>query len=200
MVSNSFLNIKFPGKDEEKISKSKGNAIWIEEFLQTFDPDPLRYYLTAIAPEQARTTFDVDDFVTRNNGELINNFGNFFNRGMSLSHRNFEGKVPEPGELTPEDQEQLQRCKDAVSAVGMLIESFKFKAALGEIMALSRAGNGYYDATKPWKLVKSDDPSDKIGAGAGDLYCAADVAYTDDVDRTVFAPCGAEMCQDVVAC
>ena len=47
-VANSFLNIKFPGKDEEKISKSRGTAIWVEDYLETFDPDPLRYYLTAM--------------------------------------------------------------------------------------------------------------------------------------------------------
>ncbi len=51
VVANSFLNIKFPGQEEQKISKSRGTAIWIEEYLKTFDPDPLRYYLTAIAPE-----------------------------------------------------------------------------------------------------------------------------------------------------
>ncbi|MGL5095191.1 MAG: methionine--tRNA ligase, partial [Planctomycetia bacterium] len=55
VVANSFLNIKFPGKDEEeKISKSRGTAVWIEDFLQECDPDPLRYYLTAIAPEGAK--------------------------------------------------------------------------------------------------------------------------------------------------
>ena len=48
VVANSFLNIKFPGVEEEKISKSRGTAIWIEEFLKQYDPDPLRYYLTAI--------------------------------------------------------------------------------------------------------------------------------------------------------
>ena len=53
VVSNAFLNIKFPGKDEEKISKSRGTAVWIEDYLKTFDADPLRYYLTAIAPENA---------------------------------------------------------------------------------------------------------------------------------------------------
>ncbi len=94
MVANSFLNIKFPGKEEEKISKSRGTAIWIEEYLQTFDADPLRYYLTAIAPEQARTSFDVDDFLTRNNGELLSALGNFFNRTITFVHKYFDGRCP----------------------------------------------------------------------------------------------------------
>ena len=58
VVANAFLNIKLPGKEEEKVSKSRGNAIWIEEYLKRFDPDPLRYYLTAVAPENQRTAFD----------------------------------------------------------------------------------------------------------------------------------------------
>ncbi|NIV46642.1 MAG: class I tRNA ligase family protein, partial [Gammaproteobacteria bacterium] len=79
VVANTFLNIQFPGREEEKISKSRGTAIWISAYSQSFDPDPLRYYLTAIAPETPRTTFDIDDFIARNNGELLNALGNFIN-------------------------------------------------------------------------------------------------------------------------
>ena len=84
VVANAFLNIQFPGKDEEKLSKSKlskskGKAIWIEDYLQRFEPDPLRYYLTAIAPENQRAAFVIDDFIARNNGELVNALGNFIN-------------------------------------------------------------------------------------------------------------------------
>lgn len=109
VVANAFLNIKFPGKEEEKISKSRGTAVWIEDYLKTFDPDPLRYYLTAVAPENARTTFDIDDFIARNNGELLNAFGNFFNRTMTFVHKYFDGKVPPPGKRESVDTEHLQR-------------------------------------------------------------------------------------------
>ena len=53
------------GEGMGKISKSRGTAVWIEDYLKTFDPDPLRYYLTAVAPENQRTTFDVDEFLTK---------------------------------------------------------------------------------------------------------------------------------------
>jgi methionyl-tRNA synthetase len=156
VVSNSFLNIKFPGKDEEKISKSRGTAVWIEDYLQTFDPDPLRYYLTAVAPENARTTFDVDDFIARNNGELLNAFGNFFNRTMTFAHKYFDGKVPSPGQREDGDTQQLQRCATAADRTAEALEQCHFKAALAEVMALSRAGNGYFDATKPFMSRKTD--------------------------------------------
>jgi len=156
VVANSFMNIKFPGKDEEKISKSRGTAVWIEDYLKTFDPDPLRYYLTAVAPENARTAFDVDDFIARNNGELVNAFGNFFNRTMTFAHKYFDGKVPSAGRREDLDAAHLQRCANAVSRTAEELEQCHFKAALSEVMALARAGNGYFDATKPFMSRKTD--------------------------------------------
>jgi len=156
VVANSFLNIKFPGKDEEKISKSRGTAIWIEDYLTTFDPNPLRYYLTAVAPENARTTFDLDDFIARNNGELVNAFGNFFNRTLTFAHKYFEGKVPPPDSYQDVDTEHLQRCANAVRRTGEILEQCHFKAALAEVMTLARAGNGYFDTTKPFMTRKTD--------------------------------------------
>lgn len=156
VVANSFMNIKFPGKDEEKISKSRGTAVWIEDYLKTFDPDPLRYYLTAVAPENARTAFDVDDFIARNNGELVNAFGNFFNRTMTFAHKYFDGKVPSAGRREDLDAAHLQRCANAVSRTAEELEQCHFKAALSEVMALARAGNGYFDTTKPFMSRKTD--------------------------------------------
>jgi methionyl-tRNA synthetase len=156
VVANSFLNIKFPGQEEQKISKSRGLAVWIEDYLKTFEADPLRYYLTAIAPEAARTAFDIDDFIARNNGELLNAFGNFFNRTITFAHKYFEGKVPQAGRRDAQDGEQLKRCREAVVKTGTELEACRFKAALAEVMTLTRAGNLYFDATKPFMSRKSD--------------------------------------------
>ena len=156
VVANSFLNIKFPGREEEKISKSRGSALWIEDYLKILDPDPLRYYLTAIAPEAQRTAFDVDDFITRNNNELLANLGNFVNRTVTFTHKYFEGKVPEPGDRDDADRQQLAACAAAVTATAEQLEGCHFKAALAEVMNLARAGNGYFDATAPFRSRKTD--------------------------------------------
>ena len=156
VVSNSFLNIKFPGKDEEKISKSRGNAVWIEDYLEDFDPDPLRYYLTTIAPENARAAFDFDDFVARNNGELANALGNFFNRTITFAHKYFSGQVPATGERDDVDRAQLARLAETADRAAAELEACHFKAALGEVMGLARAGNGYFDQTKPFLSRKTD--------------------------------------------
>ena len=156
VVANSFLNIKFPGAEEQKVSKSRGTAIWIEEYLKQFAPDPLRYYLTAIAPETQRTAFNIDDFIARNNGELLNALGNFINRSLTFAVRYFDGKVPEAGGRSDIDAEQLQTIATQSERVTEHLEAFRFKAALGEVMALARAGNGYLDAKQPWKQRKVD--------------------------------------------
>ena len=158
VVVNSFLNIKFPGKEEEKISKSRGTAIWIEEFLKSFEPDPLRYYLTINAPENQRTTFDIDDFIQRNNSELLNALGNFINRTMMFAHKYCDGKIPARGELTDADKDQLNELETTQKKVTALLEKFRFKAALEEVMALARTSNGYFGASEPWKKRK-DDPA-----------------------------------------
>jgi len=156
VVANSFMNIKFPGQEEQKISKSRGHAVWIEDYLRTFDADPLRYYLTTVAPEGARTAFDIDDFMPRNNGELLNAFGNFFNRTVTFAHKYFDGRVPSGRTRDTGDDEQLRRCREATERTGAELEACRFKAALAEVIALARAGNVYFDATKPFLTRKAD--------------------------------------------
>ncbi len=156
VVSNAFLNVKLPGRDEEKVSKSRGTAIWIEDYLERFDADALRYYLTAIAPETRQTTFDLEEFVARNNGELLAAFGNFVNRTMTFVHRYFDGVVPDPGERTELDRRQLQTIRDSWEKTTALLEGLKFKSALAEVMGLARASNVYLDAKAPWKQRKED--------------------------------------------
>jgi len=156
VVANAFLNIKFPGKDEEKISKSRGTAIWIEQYLQMFDPDPLRYYLTVIAPETQRTTFDVDEFIQRNNTELLAALGNFIYRTVTFTQRYLDNKVPNAGDLHGTDQAQLALCRQTPEKVAEHLEAHRFRAALGEVMELARAANGYFNTKAPWQQRKSD--------------------------------------------
>jgi methionyl-tRNA synthetase len=156
VVANAFLNVKFPGKEEEKISKSRGTAVWIEEYLKSFDPDPLRYYLTAIAPESKRTAFDVEDFVTRNNSELANILGNFINRSAAFNFKYLGGTVPARGEWAEADRALLARGEEAVRTVGGLLDRFCFRDALGEVMNLARAANKYFESQEPWKARKTD--------------------------------------------
>lgn len=156
VVANSFLNIKFPGKDEEKISKSRGTAVWIDEYLQTFDPDPLRYYLTVIAPENQRAAWSFDDFVERNNNELIATLGNFVNRWQKIVTEHFDRKVPNNDRAETLEADLLATIHALPDAVAEDIEATRFKAALNKVMDGFRACNRYIDEREPWKTRKND--------------------------------------------
>ena len=140
----------------KQFSTSRGHSIYLRDFLDRYDPDPLRYYLIAASPETQDTDFTWADFVRRNNDELLANWGNLVNRTLTNAHRNF-GAVPEPGALTPEDQARARRASTrGFASVGAHLEAGRFRAALGEAMRLASIVNQYISDQAPWALVKTD--------------------------------------------
>jgi methionyl-tRNA synthetase len=150
VVASEYLTME--GK---KASTSRNLAIWVADFLSRYDPDPLRYYLTAGGPETQDTDFTWDEFVRRNNDELLANWGNLVNRTLVNAHRNF-GAVPEPGDLTEADQRVLDGVAAAFVGVGSHIEGARFRAAIAEAMRASTLANQYLAEHAPWALVKTD--------------------------------------------
>jgi methionyl-tRNA synthetase len=150
VVASEYLTME--GK---KASTSRNVAIWVGDFLSRYDPDPLRYYLTAGGPETQDTDFTWDEFVRRNNDELLANWGNLVNRTLVNAHRNF-GVVPHPGHLTDADRIVLDRVAAAFADVGSLIEQARFRNAVAEAMRVSGLVNQYVAEQAPWALVKED--------------------------------------------
>jgi len=158
VVANNFINFRLSG-DEAKVSKTKtpeDSPVWIEEYLKRFDPDALRYYLTAIAPESARTAFAPDDFVTRNNSELVAAFGNFVNRTLAFAARYLDGKVPDAAAQIDADREHLKLADQTLEQVDRHIEGHRYRVALEELMGYARACNQYFGLREPWRTRKED--------------------------------------------
>ncbi|MCA9755892.1 MAG: methionine--tRNA ligase [Candidatus Eisenbacteria bacterium] len=193
VVANSFLNVKL-GDTEEKFSKSRGNAVWLGEFLNEFDPDPLRYYLTAIAPESARTAFDLADLVQRNNSELLGALGNYVNRTLTFLQRFYEGVVPELGERDERDLAQLARVAETQASMEKNLDAYRFKAALGDLMALARETNAYFNDKEPWKVRKTDP-----AAGGTILNVCAQTVKGLAVLMAPFLPYSAEVTREMLA-
>jgi methionyl-tRNA synthetase len=149
-------------------------------YLSKYDPDPLRFYLTATAPETRDTEFSWEDFVERNNNELVANWGNLANRMLSFAYKRFDGVVPEPGELDDEDRVLLEEAEAGFETVGELYNACKFRAALGEALALAREANVYLDRKAPWFQIK-EDPQ----AAATTVYVI--LCAVDDL-KTILAP------------
>ena len=148
--SNEYLNV-----EGRKLSKSRRWVIEALDYLERYDPDPLRYYLTINAPEAKDVNFTWEDFVRRNNDELVATWGNLANRMLSFAYKRF-GKVPEPGELDEADRALLDRVAGAFETAGDLIGACKFKAALGEAMAVAHEANRYLDGKAPWFQIRED--------------------------------------------
>jgi methionyl-tRNA synthetase len=174
VVSSEFLTM-----EGRKASTSRNIAIWVHDFLERYDPDPLRYYLTAAGPETQDSDFTWDEFVRRNNDELLANWGNLVNRTLVNAHRTF-GEVPVPGELTDADCRLLDAVAAGFGEVGSLIEQVRFKAAITEAMRISSLANQYVADQAPWSLVKTDRDR-----AATVLYVALRCV---DSLKTMFAP------------
>lgn len=149
--ANEFMNL-----EGRKISGSRNWAVWGHTYLQDYDPDPLRYYLTAVMPETRDSDWSWSDYLRRNNDELVATWGNLVNRIVSFTNKHFDGAVPQPGELEEADRALLARIDGGFESVGSLINACKFKAALAEAMALAREVNKYVDDTAPWFSIKTD--------------------------------------------
>ena len=151
--ANEFLNL-----EGDKISTSRNWAVWLHEYLKDFPgkQDVLKYVLCANAPETKDNDFTWKDFQTRNNSELVAIFGNFVNRTIVLTHKYFEGKVPQRGALNELDNQTIEQIKQYPEKIGRSIEQYRFREALNELMNLARLGNKYLTENEPWKTIKTD--------------------------------------------
>ena len=151
VVSSEFLTME--GK---KFSSSRAVVIYVRDVLERYGADPLRYCLAAAGPESSDTDFTWEQFVTRNNTELVAGWGNLVNRTVSMVHKNV-GRIPEPGELSGDDNRVLQASRDAFGPIGELLGKSQQRAALTEVMKVVAEANKYLSDQAPWKL--KDDPA-----------------------------------------
>ncbi|MEZ5101408.1 MAG: methionine--tRNA ligase [Thermoleophilia bacterium] len=150
IVSSEFLTM-----EGRKFSSSRGVAIYVNDFLSRYEPDPLRYFLTAAGPESQDTDFTWAEFVRRNNDELLATWGNLVNRTLTSAYRTF-GAVPEPSDLTDADRAVLAAVERAFEDVGEQFEAARFRAGLSEAMRVAGLVNQYVSEQAPWAALKTD--------------------------------------------
>ena len=151
--ANEFLNL-----EGDKISTSRNWAIWLHEYLRDFpgQQDLLRYTLCSNAHETKDNDFTWKDFQSRCNSELVAIYGNFVNRAIVLTHKYFEGVVPEDRKPEAIDAETLAQIPQIKKRIEENLENYRFREALKEAMNMARLGNKYLTDTEPWKVAKSD--------------------------------------------
>ncbi len=159
--SNEFMNL-----EGDKMSTSRGWSIEMDDYINDFVKkdngsdqmvDALRYYLTQIAPETKDSEFTWKGFQDAVNSELVAIFGNFVNRALVLMHKLCDGKVPplHLDILDDVDKKMFEDIKNTKINIENLIEGYKFRDALYEVIDLSRKGNKYMQDKQPWILAKT---------------------------------------------
>ncbi len=150
--ANEFLNL-----EGNKFSTSRNYAVWLHDYLERFDPDPLRYTLTSNMPETRDADFSWSDFQARHNNELADILGNFVNRTFTFVHKYYEGKVPPAGPTDALDRELVDLIRATGERVGEAVDAFQFKESQKRFLELARFANKYFNDKEPWKSRK-DNP------------------------------------------
>jgi len=173
--ANEFLTIE--GK---KLSTSRNWAVWLPDYLERYDPDPLRYLLSINMPETGDTDFSWREFLRRNNDELVATYGNLAHRVLTFAYRNFNGAVPAPGGIDGQGQQLMAKAQETLSDIDKSINGCHFKEGIKAAMSLAQQANRYLDDKAPWKAIKEDRQ-----ASATSTYVALSVLAA---LKTVFYP------------
>ena len=182
--ANMYLNL-----GGQKFSKSLGVSVDAIDLVEKYGADPVRFYLSTILPETKDADWNWNDFAQRNNSELLAKWGNLAQRTLSQIWKNFDQKIPTPGEFTGADEYLINKSEAAFESIGAKLNAVKLRDALGETIELATATNQYLDSEAPWKTIKVD----KARAGT-QLYVAARVI---DSLTALFSPFIPDLCEAV---
>lgn len=149
-------------KDETKMSKSKGNVLDPHIILNTFGPDPLRYFLLREIPIGQDGNFSHEGFLHRVNSDLANDLGNLVQRTLTMIWNYFQGKI-EGAEPEKEDDLALKQAfvqlKEKVRAH---FEDYAISRALEEIWVFINQLNKYLADNEPWKMASNPEKRGRL--------------------------------------
>jgi len=149
--ANEFLLLE--GK---QFSKSEGWYIDLQEFLNTYTTDQVRYYLASIAPETSDSDFSFKGFLGKCNSDLLGKLGNLVHRTLTFAKNFCEAKIPPKSTLMEDDLEFIKQTKLITEKAELAYTTFRLRKAAHHLMELCQLANTYFDRKTPWKLVKSE--------------------------------------------
>lgn len=151
-LPDRIFSCEYMTLEGEKFSTSRNWAVWVPDILSRYNPDSIRYFLTANGPEKRDADFSWREFIYSHNSELLGAFGNFVNRSLVFVNKFWNGEVPE-GTL---DAVWTSSINTLYSETGRLIEGGSFKEALEHVFTHIRQANKYFDQQQPWLQIKND--------------------------------------------
>ena len=155
--ANEFMNLEVIVDGERRamqMSTSRNLAVWLHEALERFPADPLRFYLSSTLPETGDVVFSWRDFQSRVNNDLIGTLGNYINRSLSFTEKYFDGEILRPNDFSEETSEVFTDFKALEARFEERMRAPRPRDALGELLAMGRRANRFFDAAAPWKARK----------------------------------------------
>ena len=144
-----------------QFSKSRKHAIWLPSFLERFDPDTLRYYLSINMPENHDTDFNWPDFVEKINSELNGAYGNYVNRIMSLGNKLGGDNPLSEYDLTDHCVEEIARLEEIYVQITQSLNRHRYKEALRHVMSAAQYGNQMIQKATPWQYIGKEPTDDE---------------------------------------
>ena len=137
---------------QDKMSKSRGNALDPAELAKEYGVDAYRYFLLRDVPFGLDGNFSDEAIVKRKNSDLANDLGNLAHRVATMIDKYFSGALPDPRNFRPDnlkyDSDNLHK------EISADMENVDFGAALDKIWQLINRANKFIEDTKPWGLLK----------------------------------------------
>ena len=174
LPANEYMNL-----EGLKLSTSRNWAVWLPDYLDRYEPDPLRYFIAANMPETSDSDFSWSEYVRRNNDELVATYGNLVHRVLTMTYRNFGGSVPDVGELDDDARALLTEARSHFDDVAAGIEACRFRSAIQSAMALARSTNRYLDQKAPWQSVRTspEDAAATLRTSIAVINCLKTALY-----------------------
>ena len=141
---------------ESKMSKSIGNVINPMDLIDDYGVDPVRYYLMREMVLGQDSNFTMESFIQRYNSDLANDFGNLLSRISTLMKKNYDGRIPDPGELSEAELRIKTKGESLCGTMNGMIKNMRLNEAIENTMQYIRSVNKYMEENAPWKLVKED--------------------------------------------
>lgn len=146
-----------------KMSKSKGNIIYVDDLVDFFGVDAVRYYMLHEMPYENDGNATWELIAERTNTDLANTLGNLVNRTISMSNKYFGGVVADKGAVDAATDDDLKAVvTGALEKVEEKMATLRVADALTEIFAVFKRCNKYIDETEPWVLAKDEAKADRL--------------------------------------
>ena len=148
--------------NNDKIGKSRGNAIYADDLVELFGVDAVRYYVLHEIPFANDGNLTYELLIERTNTDLANTLGNLVNRTISMANKYFDGVVTNKNVKEAVDNELISMVNDLDKKLENRMNKLEIGFALDEIFDVLRRLNKYIDETTPWALAKEEEKKDRL--------------------------------------